>query len=327
MLVLNAEHVRRLLPVSAAKTVMAEAMTAHGRSQVHQPPRMVLQPPALDGLMMLKPAQVGGAAHGFGFKALTIFPGNRDRGLETIQGFVALLDEQTGALLAILEGSVVTEIRTAAVSAVATDVLARPDAGDLALIGAGVQARSHLLAMADVREVRRLRVWNRSAEQAASFRDWAGAQGFDAQVVPSVRDAVSGADIICTVTAAPEPLVDADWLAAGVHINAVGAYRPDMRELHTNVVQGADVIAVDSRESVLAEAGDLVIPLKEGVFSDPFQPPELGELLTGAAEGRTNGDEITVFESLGLAIQDVAAAAYIYDRARSEGVGAKIDLL
>lgn len=321
MLVLDAAQVRAAFPVADAVRVMRETMAAHAAGQVHQPPRMLVRPPALDGLAMLKPAQVGEA---FGFKALTMFDGNRERGLETIQAFVALLDPETGVLRAILEGGVVTEIRTAAVSAVATEVLARADAGDLALVGAGVQARSHLLALAQVRDLRRVRVWNRTPERATEFTSWAAEHGFEVEACPSVRAAVTGADLVCTLTASPEPLVEAGWLAAGTHLNAVGAYTARTRELAAGVLGRAGVIAVDSREAAAADAGDLLLAQADGALPESFRPVELGELLTGVATGRTDGDQLTVFESLGLAIQDLAAAAFIVDRARADGSGADL---
>jgi ornithine cyclodeaminase len=304
--------------------VMRSTMRAHAEGTVHQPPRMVIQPPGVSGSAMFKPAHVGPPVDSFGFKALTIFPGNRDRGLETIQAFVALFDIETGILEAILEGGVITEIRTSAVSAVATDALANPDACDLAILGTGVQSRGHLLAMAEVREIRRVRVWNHSTEGATRFASWAATEGFSIEIAPTVRAAVAEADIVCTVTASAEPLVDAAWLSPGAHVNAVGAYQPHTRELHSNVAAEAAVFAVDSRAGALTEAGDLLIPMREGLVDAGFMPPELGEILLGTAPGRTSPDDITVFESLGLAIQDVAAAAFVTERARAAGVGIEV---
>ncbi|WP_166353814.1 ornithine cyclodeaminase family protein [Phytoactinopolyspora limicola] len=322
MLVLNGDDVRRAFPMADAVDVVRDAMRALAEGSAYQPLRMAVQPPALPGTALLKPAQVGSPTNAFGLKSVTIFPGNTDRGLDVVQGLVTLLDDQTGLPLALLEGGVVTEIRTSAASGVATDLLALPDAGDLALIGAGTQARGHLLAMAQVREVRRVRVWNRSAERAHRFRSWAEDEGFDVEIMASVRAAVDDADLVCTVTSAIDPLLDADWLRPGAHVNAVGAFRPDMRELHTNVLQRAGVVAVDSRESALAEAGDVLIPLDEQVQLDLV---ELGELVVGGHAGRDDDDQITVFKSVGLAIQDVASAAFIYEQARSAGLGVDVN--
>jgi ornithine cyclodeaminase/alanine dehydrogenase-like protein (mu-crystallin family) len=322
MLVLTAADVREAFPMCEAIATMRSAMTAHGRGEVFQPPRVVLQPPALDGSVMLKPAAVEGE---LGLKALTIVPGNRQRGIESIQAFVALLDIVTGRLQALLEGGVLTEVRTGATSGVATELLANPDAGDLAIIGAGVQARSHLLAMAEVRDLRRIRLWNHSDERATEFVRWADSHGFAVEVCGSVEAAVDGADLICSVTSSTVPLIDGDWVSPGAHLNAIGAYHRDGRELCTNLVQRAAVFAVDSREGAFADAGDMLIPLAAGALSGSFDPPELGEILAGIRPGRTSSVQITVFESLGLAIQDVAAAAAVVARAKKEGIGVEID--
>jgi ornithine cyclodeaminase/alanine dehydrogenase-like protein (mu-crystallin family) len=322
MLVLTATDVRAAFPMGDAVGLMRSAMAAHGRGEVFQPPRVVLDPPAFEGSVWLKPASVEG---GVGLKVLTIVPGNRQRGLEVIQAFVALVDPETGVLLALLEGGVVTELRTAATSGAATDLLANPDAGDLAIIGAGVQARSHLLAMAEVRKLRRVRVWNRTESRALEFVRWADARGFEVEVCDSVQSAVDGADLVCSVTSSTDPLIDGDWISPGTHHNAVGAFHREGRELCTNLVRKVDVFAVDSREGAFANAGDMLIPLDEGALDGSFDPPEVGELLVGTRAGRTDKDQITVFESLGLAIQDVAAAASIVARAQREGIGVVID--
>jgi ornithine cyclodeaminase/alanine dehydrogenase-like protein (mu-crystallin family) len=321
---LNAEQVRQAFPMDRAVPLMRETMSAHGRGQVFQPPRLVIEPPGLAGSVMLKPGLVEGPNGGFGLKALTIFPENRTRGLETIQAFVALLDPETGVPQAIVEGGTVTEIRTAAVSGVATDVLARTDAGDLAILGAGAQARGHLLAMDAVRKLRRVRVWNRAPQRAEEFVAWAAAAGFDVEVCAEVRDAVRGADLVCTVTAATEPVLLSAWVDDGAHVNAVGAYRADMRELDARLVKRAAVFAVDSRQGALADAGDLVLAIRDGAVPDDFDPPELGEVLVGSRPGRPDDGAVTVFESLGLAIQDVAAAAAIEGYAAENGIGTEI---
>jgi ornithine cyclodeaminase len=323
MLVLNAEHVRRLLPLPDAIATMREAMTLHGAGSVYQPLRTAVEPPSVPGLFMFKPAHLGPPFSALGFKALTIFPENPTSGHEAIQAFVALLDTRTGIVMAILEGSTLTEIRTAAVSAVATDLLAQSDAGTLAIIGSGVQARSHLLALAEVRTLHHVRVWSRKDDSARDFAKWATTHDIEVLPVDSVAAATDGADIVCTVTASSLPLLDADWLTRGVHINAVGSYQPNTRELHSNVIQQADVLVVDSRESALVEAGDILIPMNAGAVPGTLELTELGELLNGAP-GRTSDDECTVFKSLGLAIQDIAAAAFIYDRAKSVGIGTEI---
>lgn len=321
MLLLNAAEVRSALPMVDAIEVMRQTMAAHGRGEAFQPARMVAHPPGIPGSLMLKP---GAVPDGFGLKALTIFPENGRLGLDSIQAFVALFDPATGLLQAVIEGGVVTEIRTAAVSAVSTDVLARPDAGDLAILGAGVQARGHLLAMAAVRPLRRVRIWNRTTEHAETLAGWAAELDIRVEVCTSVRAAVENADLICTVTASEHPLLAADWIRDGAHLNAVGAYRADMRELPAELLTRAGVVAVDSREGALADAGDLVLARSDGLLPKDFDPPEVGELLVGSRQGRTTPEEVTIFESLGLAIQDVAAATFVRHRALELGLGTEV---
>lgn len=324
MLVLDANATRTALPVGDVIDVMRDAMAAFASGEAYQPARMVVQPPGVPGLGVLKPAHVGGSFDAFGFKSVTLFPDNAQHGLDSVQGFVALLDPTTGVPLALLEGGVVTEIRTSAVSALATDVLARPDAGDLALLGAGVQARGHLEAISQVRELRRVRVWNRTEERARALAEFGTELGFEVEVCGTARGAVEDADIVCTVTSSPDPVLEGAWLAAGTHVNAVGAFTPETREVDGEVIARSDVIVVDSRESARAEAGDLLIALDDGVLTEPFEPAEIGELLTGAREGRTDQQQITFYESLGLALQDVTAAAFAVGVAGSKGLGVEV---
>ncbi len=325
MLILDADAVRTALPMPAAVDVMRSAMRAFAEGKVYQPMRVVLQPPQLNGLTFLKAAVVAADEIAFGLKVITFFPDNpQDRGLPAISGFIALFDAENGSLVALLDGGVATEIRTGAVSAVATDVLARSDAGDLALIGAGVQARAHLAAMATVRTLRRIRVWNHNEARAKAFVAWAAEHGYDVEASATVREAVTGADLICTVTSSREPLLDRAWLAPGAHVNAVGAFEATTRELHTNVVANAHVV-VDSRDGASAAAGDLLIPIRERAIPSDVDFPEIGELLAGTrTQGRTTADDITVFESLGLALQDVAVAAHIVSVARDRNLGVEV---
>jgi len=326
MLVLDEAATRAALSIPTAIRLMRTALYDFAQGRGQQPMRTVLQPAQLRGSILIKPAVLAGDEIAVGLKVITVFPDNPQRDLPSIAGFVALFDAETGVLVAILNGAVVTEIRTAAVSAVATDVLARPGDVYLAIIGAGVQARAHLVAIASVRPLRQVTVWNRNASGGQAFVAWAAARGYgDLQACGTVREAVAGADVICTVTSSREPLLDANWIAAGAHINAVGAFEPEARELHTNVVTNARVV-VDSREEAAKAAGDLLIPIEEGKLKSVLDFPELGELLTGAREGRATAEELTVFKSLGMALQDVAAAAYVVSVARQRGLGIDVAL-
>lgn len=320
MLILDAAAVRAAFRYDAAIPVMRAAMETAGRGDVCQPQRLLLDPPMVPGVAGLMAAAVGSGPVAFGFKAATLFPDNAARGLDSVQSLVALLDAETGVPRTLLAGHVVTEIRTAAVSAVATAALARRDACDLAVLGAGVQGKAHIEAISLVRTLRRIRVWNRTPARAEALVAWARQRGLPAEVTATARDAVIDADIICTTTASPTPVVDGDWLAPGVHINAVGAFQPTTRELGGDVVAGATVL-VDSRESALAAAGDLLLAVKDGLLDEPPIAAELGDVLLGRHQGRTTDDQRTIFESLGLALQDVAAAAYIDRVARETQLG------
>jgi ornithine cyclodeaminase len=261
-----------------------------------------------------------------GLKVITVFPGNHAHGLESHLGVVMLFEGEHGRPVALLEAAAVTAIRTAAVSALATRLLAPPAAGDLAILGAGVQARSHLAALREVRPIRRLRVWSRNGENARRFAaEVAERDGLEAVASPSAQEAVASADLICTVTSAREPVLAGEWLSPGAHVNAVGACTPAARELDSAAVARARLF-VDRRESALNEAGDLLIPLREGTVGEDHIRGELGDLLLGRIEGRRDAAEVTLFKSLGLAVEDLAAARHVYRKALAAGRGVALEL-
>jgi ornithine cyclodeaminase len=306
---------------------MRAALTAYGSGQVHQPLRSIIRPPEAAGMMALMPAYLaaGEDAAAYGLKAICIFGGNPASGLDSHQGVVLLSSAQTGEPLALLNASAVTEIRTAAVSAVATELLARSGAAELAIIGTGVQARSHLLAIAAVRPLDRVRVAGRDLDKARRFaEDMREHTTVPVTACDSVADALAGAGIVVTATSSTEPVLRRDWLAPGAHVNAVGACVPQARELDAETMAAAAVFA-DSRESVANEAGDYVLARAEGAIGPDHVRAELGELLTGTAPGRGGDAEITVFESLGLAIEDLVAARLAYRNATEHGAGTWVD--
>jgi ornithine cyclodeaminase len=312
----------RLLPMRDCISVMREALAALARGDGLVPLRMVMRMPDGSGFLGLMPghlALVKGEDAVLGMKAVAVFPGNVARGIDSHQGAVLLFEPDTGRLSALMDGATITAIRTAAVSAVATDLLARPDAADLAILGAGIQARSHLEALGAVRPLHRVRVWSRNREHASAFADEAGKQ-LKVVAVESAEDAVRGADIVTTVTASPEPILRRSWLKEGVHINAVGASTPTAREIDTETVAAARLF-VDRRESALNEAGEVLIPISEGAFTADHIQAELGDVIIGKDPGRSSADELTLFKSLGIAVEDVAAAAYVVLRARESGTG------
>ena len=312
--VIDEHDVRRLLPMDGCIEAMATALASLGRGEMHNPLRFVIRPPDEPSLMGLMPAHRGGDARLWSLKALTIFPGNSARGLDSHQGFVALFDGETGEPTAIMNAGGITAVRTAAVSGVATRLLAREDVKTLAILGTGTQARSHLEAMRAVRSFDRVVAWS------ASGRSLEGAES-----VGSAEEAVREADVLCTVTALAEPIVQREWLKPGVHINAVGSSIPTTRELDTATMAAA-ALFVDRRESTLNEAGDFLFPQREGAIGPEHIRAELGELLLGTAPGRGSDDEITVFKSLGLAVEDLAAAEVVLARALEEDAGTVVSL-
>jgi len=323
-LILGEAEVERLLPMEACVELMAEALAALQRGDMEQPLRFVVRPTAGAGLMGLMPAYRGRPEPAYGLKAVCVFPGNPARGLDAHQGAVLLFDGETGVLRAVVNASAITAIRTAAVSAVATRLLARADARALAILGAGVQARSHLRAMAVARDFARARIWSRTPEHAAAVAAEAGTP-FPVDPAESAEEALRGADVVCTTTSSPEPVIRRAWLAAGAHVNAVGSSIPTARELDTETMAAA-ALFVDRRESTVNEAGDFLFANQDGAVGPEHIRAELGELLTGEVEGRRSAEELTVFKSLGLAVEDLAAVEHVYRRARETGAGVEVDL-
>jgi ornithine cyclodeaminase/alanine dehydrogenase-like protein (mu-crystallin family) len=321
MLVLAGRHVRELLPYDECAQVMRRALAGLADGTLQQPLRTIVRPAGAAGFMALMPAYASGTA--YGLKALCITPGNPAIGKDAHQGGVLLFAADTGEPLAMVNASAVTEIRTAAVSAVATDLLARAGAAELAIIGTGVQARAHARALAATRPLTGIRIAGRDPARAREMAAGLAAElGLPVSAHEVARDAIEGADIVVTATSSSEPVLSRAWLAAGTHVNAVGACVPDARELDTATMAEAALFA-DSRESVRNEAGDYLLARREGA-DNPVRA-ELGELLTGAAAGRADAGEITVFESLGLAAEDLAAASYLYEKATGLGAGTAAD--
>jgi len=323
--ILTGAEIRRLLPMADCIEAVDGALRALARGEAAQPLRSITWLPDRHGLLGTMPGFLG-PAEALGLKAITVMPGNLGTPFESHQGVVLLFEPRNGSLRGILDASSITAIRTAAASGVATRALSRAEAGDLALLGSGVQARAHLDALRAVRGIRRVRVWSRRPERARTFAETESARtGLAVEAAPSAREAVAGADLVCTVTASTEPVLRGEWLAPGAHVNAVGACTPSARELDTAAVLRARLF-VDRRESALAEAGDILIPIREGALDERHIVAELGEVLLGRATGRRGPEEITLFESLGLAVEDLAAAHLVSARADAAGAGRAVDL-
>lgn len=322
---INAAEVRRLVPMDDCIEIMRGALRTLSSGDAVQPLRSATWLPDRSGLIGVMPGYLG-APRSLGVKVVTVYPKNHERGLDSHQGAVLHFDPDDGRLLAVIDGSAVTAIRTAAVSAVATDLLARADSTRLAIIGSGVQATEHLDALRHVRSIDTVRIWSRDPEHAVVFAEReARRHGLSVAPRATVEEAVAEADIICTVTGATDPVLLGAWIPDGAHVNAVGACTPNARELDTAAVSRSRLF-VDWRDSAINEAGDFRFPREEGAVTERHIRGDIGELLSDRCRGRSTVEEITLFKSLGVAIEDLAMSHALFTRAESRNVGQVVDL-
>jgi ornithine cyclodeaminase/alanine dehydrogenase-like protein (mu-crystallin family) len=327
VLVLARADVERLLPPAVAIDAVERAFVTYARGQATVPPRGVLG--VDDGVLLLMPAATfgaGGAGESLGAKLVSVFDGNRRHGRPTLYATYLLLDGRTGEPLALLEGASLTGIRTGATSALAARWLARPDARRVVCFGTGAQARWQLVCLAAVRPIERVTVVGRDPAKARAFAtETAERLGVPVTVADDPRRAVREADLVTCATTAREPVVFGTDLQPGAHLDLVGAFRPTDREADTEAVRRARVV-VDTYGGALAEAGDLLLPLKEGAITRDHVAAELGEIVTGARPGRRRPDDITLFKSVGWALEDLVTARLAWERARREGAGREVPL-
>jgi ornithine cyclodeaminase len=326
MLAIDGATVRRLLPMERCIDLMADVLAGLARGNALNPLRSVVLTPwtKVPSALATMPAVLGDPPS-LGVKVISVFPGNHEAGIESHQGFVLLFEPEHGSPVALIDAIEITAIRTAAVSGLATRLLARGDAGDLAILGSGTQARSHLAAMRAVRPIGRVRAWSPHRDRLEAFVAEVASADVPVEAADSAEAAVTGADIVCTVTASAQPVLRGAWLAPGSHINAVGASQPGSRELDSEAVRMARLF-VDRRESAMSESGDFLIPLREGVIDEAHIVAEIGEVAAGMAPGRGSDEEVTLFKSLGLAIEDLAAARWIHQQAVDAGAGTAIPI-
>jgi len=316
---LTENDVRAVLSMDDLIAAMEVALERFSAGAARQPLRTIVEAGGR-GFYGVMPAYLADPPS-LGTKLVSVYHGNAARNLPSHLATIILNDPDTGGLLAVMDGRYITEARTAAVSAASTRHLARHDARVLAILGSGVQARSHADALTRVRAFDEVRIWGRNPDNAAALTaELAPRLHARVDVVPAARDAVEGADVIALTTASREPVIERAWIRDGAHLCAVGACRPDQREIDTATVKDARVF-VDSREGALAEAGDIVIPIKEGAIDASHIAAEVGNVFGGRAEGRRNEQEITIFKSLGMAVEDVAAARLAFERASERGLG------
>jgi ornithine cyclodeaminase/alanine dehydrogenase-like protein (mu-crystallin family) len=314
VLVLNQEEVERLLDMEGCIAAMADALASLARGEVQVPLRFIVSPEGGGSLLGLMPAHRAGGSPLYSLKTVAVFPDNPKRGLDAHQGTVTLFDGETGEVRALMNASAITAIRTAAVSAVATRLLAREDARELAILGAGVQARTHLEALRLVRDFDRVRVYSPTPEHARALGE---------EAVTNAEEAVRGADVVVTATNSVEPVLRREWLKEGAHVNVIGGRPPQMREVDVATIADS-AFYVDRRESAENEAYDYRDALESAAIAPGHIRGEIGEVLIGAAPGRSSPGELTVFRSLGLAVEDLAAAEYVLRRARETDAGTEV---
>ncbi len=326
VLTLSNADIHAALSPADCERAMAGVLAARARGDAYNPLRTVTFPPGAAGFIGLMPAYASDAGDSagaaFGLKAICLIPGNPARGLDAHQGTVQLYDGETGMPTAILNASAITEIRTAAVTAVATRTLAREGARVLCMLGAGVQARSHLIALADVRPWDEVRVYAPTTAHAEALRETRS----DIVIAGSAQQAVEGADVVVVATSAKRPVLEHAWLAPGAHVNAVGASSPTAWEIEPATVAAAALFC-DSRESVRNEAGEFKLAIEEGLIAgEDHIRAELGEVVAGTRPGRAGDAELTVFRSLGIGVEDLAAAQVAVQNARRKGLGTEVEL-
>jgi ornithine cyclodeaminase/alanine dehydrogenase-like protein (mu-crystallin family) len=322
---LSAADVRRALPMTEAIGAMRDAFRQLASDEVVMPARAHVDIPKHDGVALFMPSY-SPAADRFGVKVVNLFAGNAALGLPRIQALVTVFDGSTGSPLAIVDGTTLTALRTGAVSGLATDLLARPDAKRVAVFGAGVQGRTQLEAVCAVRPIEEACVVDPSREAAEAFAEqMSESLGIAVSVGASSAAALAEADVVCAATVSKTPVFSDAELSEGVHINAVGSYQPTVQEIPAETVVRAKLV-VDHTESALEETGDLIIPIADGRYHADRIHAELGQLVLGTRPSRESTDETTFFKSVGLAVQDLAAACRAIERAKTQGLGQAVSM-
>ncbi|HUP51496.1 MAG TPA: ornithine cyclodeaminase family protein [Longimicrobiales bacterium] len=320
MRILSRAQVREAIGMPTAIEVMRFAFAALSRGKATVPMRLALESQA--GVTLLMPAHLH-ESESSGLKVVSVYPGNPGLGVPVIQAVILVLDGATGAVRAMMDGTWLTALRTGAAAGLATDLLARADSSTVALFGAGVQARMQLEAVRCVRPVTDVRVVSRSGASAEALV--AELEGVSARRVERPEDALLGADIVITATNSTTPVFDGSLVEPGAHVTAIGSFTPDMREVDTALVLRARVV-VDQRDAALSEAGDIMGPIRDGAVDASVVSAELGDIVLGRAPGRLEHDEITLFKSVGNAVQDVAIAVHVLAVAEERGLGQTVEV-
>lgn len=328
MLVLSKEDIQQVFTMRDAIEADKEALKVYTQGKAIVPLRTNIPIEQSEGQALFMPAYVDGV-HAAGIKIVSVFPKNIEKGLTSVPASMVLMDADTGFVSCILDGTYVTQMRTGAVSGAATELLSREDAKIMALFGTGGQAKGQLEAVLTVRNIEEVRVFDLSFERAEQFAKEVKEELKYKGIIKAVKtsdECIDNADIITTVTTSPKPTFDGKKVKEGAHINGVGSYTPDKREIDVEALKRAGHIYFDTLDGVWSEAGDVIIPEKEGLIKKSDITGELGELILGQKEGRTSQDEITVFKTVGTAVLDVVTAQRIYEKAKAQGVGKNIDI-
>jgi alanine dehydrogenase len=325
MLVLSEKEVQSLAKVEELIPVLERAHIQYSTGKAVMPVRLVVPLPQIEGRITSMPGYLN-EDKALGMKVVTFFPNNLKQNLPQILATVMLFSAETGKMIAAMDGNYITAIRTACVSAMATQALANPDTPVLGVLGAGVQARAHIRALTQIRKISEIKVFDIFEASARQLQEALQKEiGVKINVVQSPREAVLDSDLLVTVTTAKEPIVKAEWLKPGIHINAVGSHRPDLREIDGATLAAAKIV-VDSREAIMAECGDILLAIQEKAITANSVHAEIGEVLAGKKSGRTSPEEITLYKAVGIAIQDVATAHLVYRKALERNVGTNIEV-
>ncbi|OGQ73544.1 MAG: hypothetical protein A3G94_00080 [Deltaproteobacteria bacterium RIFCSPLOWO2_12_FULL_60_16] len=325
MLVLSEREIQSLIDVEELIRALERAHIQFSSGKAVMPVRMVVPVPEIKGRITSMPAYLS-EDKALGMKVVTYFPENPRQGLPIILATVFLFSTESGKLLAVMDGTYITAIRTACISAVATRALANPETPVLGVLGAGVQARAQIRTLCAVRKIEEIKVYDVLEKSVQSLKEQLEPDlGIKIEAVKTPEQAVRNADLLVTVTTAKEPIIRVDWLKPGIHINAIGSHRPDLREIDGATMRRAKVV-VDSREAVMAECGDVLLAIKEGAITEDHIHAEIGEVLAGKKTGRTSAGEITLYKAVGIAIQDVATAKLVYQTAVEKKVGVNVEI-
>lgn len=325
MLLLSEKQVQCLIDIDELIASLEQAHIQYSSGKAVTPVRLVVPLPQIQGRITSMPGFLN-ENRALGMKIVTYFQENPKRNLPAILATIMLFSVETGKMIAVMDGSYVTAIRTACASAMATKALANVETPVLGILGAGVQARAHIQALTHVRKIEWIKIYSPSGASAAGIKkDLGPVKKITIDVAGSAEDAVRNADLLVTGTTAKEPILKNQWLKAGVHINAVGSHRPDYREIDSATIARAKVV-VDSREAIMAECGDILLAIKETAIDENHVYGEIGEILAGVKAGRSSADEITLYKSVGIAIQDVATANLVYRKALERGVGTSVEI-